>query len=164
MLRDRYVGPEHDIDALLQLPAGTFGQAYARFMTDNQLSVDYYPRSEPTDDLMYFKLRVLQTHDLWHVMLGAAPDLPGELEVIGFTIGQLERTLRRERLAVAFLYMMAVAYLTHSIIHPNWKFGVAWRRFWCGRSTGLTIRPLFSVKWERMWDQPIAELRAKYMV
>ena len=135
MLEARFLSTDHDIARLLQSPEGTFGHAYAHFITDNGLSVDYLTRREPSDDLMYFRARMAQTHDLWHVLLGAAPDVPGELEVIGFSIGQLERTLRGE-LAVAFFYMMAFAYLVHTIsTHPS-AFLSSARRFFQGRRKG----------------------------
>jgi ubiquinone biosynthesis protein Coq4 len=164
MLESRFLSTDHDIAALLQCPAGTFGHAYAHFITDNNLSVDYYPRAEVSDDLMYFRARMLQMHDLWHVLLGAAPDVPGELEVIGFSIGQLERTLRRERLAVAFFYMMAVAYLTHTAIVRPRAFLTRARRFLQGRKTGLELRPFFAVQWERLWRVPLEMVRATCVV
>jgi ubiquinone biosynthesis protein Coq4 len=158
MLESRFLSTDHDIPRLLQSPEGTFGHAYARFITDNHLSVDYYPRREASDDLMYFRARMLQMHDLWHVLLGAAPDVPGELEVIGFSIGQMERTLHRE-LAVAFFYMMAVAYLVHTAAVRPRALLSSTRRFLDGRRKGRELRPFFAVQWESYWGVPLTRLR-----
>lgn len=159
MLESRFLSMDHDIARLLQCDPGSFGHAYARFITDNQLSVDYYPRTEASDDLLYFRARMLQMHDLWHVLLGAAPDVPGELEVIGFSIGQLERTLRGE-LAVAFFYMMAVAYLAHTAATRPSALVSSARRFLQGRHRGRSLRPFFAVRWEELWNVPLETVRA----
>ncbi len=163
MLASRYLGPTPDIASLLRSPEGSLGNAYAHFIADNNLSADYYPHAESTDDLAYFKSRMLQLHDIWHVLIGAPPNLPGELQVIGFTIGQLERTLRRERIAIAFLYMMTVAYLVNSVVNPAWKLADAWRHFRDGRRQGLTTRPLFAIRWEEMWGVPLERVRALHV-
>ncbi|PKA48478.1 Ubiquinone biosynthesis protein COQ4 like, mitochondrial [Apostasia shenzhenica] len=70
------------------LPANTFGAAYAQFMGSRNFSPDDRPpvRFMDTDELAYVATRAREVHDFWHVLFGLPTNLMGEsaLKVVEF--------------------------------------------------------------------------------
>ncbi|PQP91660.1 ubiquinone biosynthesis protein COQ4 homolog mitochondrial [Prunus yedoensis var. nudiflora] len=70
------------------LPANTFGAAYAKFMGSRNFSPDDRPpvRFMETDELAYVAMRAREVHDFWHTLFGLPTNLMGEsaLKVIEF--------------------------------------------------------------------------------
>lgn len=70
------------------LPANTFGAAYARFMGSRNFSPDDRPpvRFMDTDELAYVAMRAREVHDFWHTLFDLPTNLIGEsaLKVIEF--------------------------------------------------------------------------------
>ena len=70
------------------LPANTFGAAYAKFMGSRNFSPDDRPpvRFMETDELAYVAMRAREVHDFWHTLFDLPTNLMGEsaLKVIEF--------------------------------------------------------------------------------
>ncbi|KAG5240207.1 Ubiquinone biosynthesis protein [Salix suchowensis] len=70
------------------LPANTFGAAYARFMGSRNFSPDDRPpvRFMETEELAYVAMRAREVHDFWHTLFALPTNLIGEsaLKVIEF--------------------------------------------------------------------------------
>ncbi|KAJ8900446.1 hypothetical protein K2173_025223 [Erythroxylum novogranatense] len=70
------------------LPANTFGAAYARFMGSRNFCPDERPpvRFMETDELAYVAMRAREVHDFWHTLFDLPTNLIGEstLKVIEF--------------------------------------------------------------------------------
>src|SRR3989344_4649119 len=81
-----------DIPALLRLPEGTLGRAYAELMTTRGLSPDFYPPIPIVSKAKYYRLHLYQTHDLWHVVTGFQANPAGELGLQAFYYAQNERS------------------------------------------------------------------------
>lgn len=83
-------GRSVDWSRLRALPASTLGGAYTRYLDDNHLDPDLFhaPPGLP-EPARFVAQRIRQTHDIWHVLTGYAPDVPGELALQGFTFAQL---------------------------------------------------------------------------
>ncbi len=98
-----------DLRDLRRLPRGTFGHEYARWMTENGFRPSLGPPirlpSRPGHDpeLRYLQERIVQVHDLWHVLTGYNRDAAGELGLLAFTLGQT----RSPRLAEALMRIAA---------------------------------------------------------
>lgn len=79
-----------DFARLRSLPETTLGGAYARYLGDNGLDPDLFQPPPGLPEVPRFVAqRIRQTHDIWHVLTGYAPDVPGELALQGFTFAQL---------------------------------------------------------------------------
>lgn len=81
--------PRQDLESLRQLPDGTFGREYARFLEANGIS-PLVPSSaiiERFHDNPYV-LRYATTHDLHPLLCGFDAGLAGEAGVFAFTVGQ----------------------------------------------------------------------------
>jgi ubiquinone biosynthesis protein COQ4 len=79
-----------DLHELLRLPHGVFGHELARWMIDSGLepaSVGFAPSTDSSDQ-DYLARRLIEVHDLWHVLTGYNSDLAGEFGVLAFTLGQ----------------------------------------------------------------------------
>src|SRR5262249_26158167 len=66
-----------DLDALLALPEGTLGRAYATFLRSRGLTPEVFdapPEGVPDPKVAYVIQRARQTHDLWHVVTGCETD------------------------------------------------------------------------------------------
>src|SRR5215813_9724644 len=87
--RVHHYDPAHDLAALRELPNGTLGREYARFLDANGIEplvisaeVKERFRTNP------YALRYTVTHDLHHVLAGFDTGLAGEAGVVAFNLGQ----------------------------------------------------------------------------
>jgi ubiquinone biosynthesis protein COQ4 len=138
-----------DLDALRRLPDGTLGREYTRFLDDNGITPDAFESLPDVGDprAAYVMLRLRQTHDLWHVLTGYAPDVRGEILLQAFTYAQLR--------APSALIIAAFGTLRFAFKWPGQ--GKALREaFARGERTGA----LATFRWENHWATPVTELRA----
>ena len=139
-----------DLDALRRLPDGTLGREYTRFLDDNGITPDAFETLPDVGDprAAYTMLRLRQTHDLWHVLTGYAPDVRGEILLQAFTYAQLRAP---SALLIATLGTLRWAF--------TWRGqGRALREaFARGKRTGT----LATFRWEDHWATPVEELRER---
>jgi ubiquinone biosynthesis protein COQ4 len=135
-----------DFERLRALPADTLGGAYARYLDDNGLDPDLFqPPPGLPEVARTLATRIRQTHDVWHVLTGYAPDVPGELALQGFTFAQL-------RMPSSFL----IATLGTAIKAP-----AEMRRVWDGYRRGRDAAFLPPVRFEAHWERPLDALRVE---
>ena len=159
LLRDRpeLSSEQVDYDHLRTLPADTLGGAYVRHLDDNGLSADY--QAAPTryvedEDMAYLMRRFRQTHDVWHALTGLGTKGHEEVIIHAFSWGQM-------RLPVSAL-VIVFGTLKHIVIEARWR---ALRHALLeAYRNGRDAAPLLTVHWEKMWDQPLAEVRERYGV
>lgn len=85
-----------DPDWLAQFGPGTVGEAYRRFMQDEDLSAEGLAMqsrmTEPSIDdphvLAWYGRRLRDIHDVWHVLTGYGRDALGEACVVSFSYSQ----------------------------------------------------------------------------
>jgi ubiquinone biosynthesis protein COQ4 len=148
-----------DRAALRELPAGSFGRAYAEFMDAAQLDPQglieadqaaeaRHPRQEPIDaDRQYYGERLRDMHDLWHVLTGYGRDEAGEAANLAFTHAQIPN------FGVALIVLAAAVIGTTepSLAWPRYLYR-AWRR---GRAASL----LSVAAYEDLLPLPLEEVR-----
>lgn len=146
--------PRIDLDALSELPEGSFGRAYADHMRGHKLTP--FQVSEGFDPEMLrrntFAARYAVTHDIFHVLLGFDMRLPGEMGVLAFAVAQGYARVQRVALALALL------------LYPVMAPFEAPRTFRCFREgwrLGKSAKFMLGVRFEERWEQPIAELRTE---
>ena len=143
-----------DRSALLALPAGSLGRAYADFVSREQLSADGLVeasveggrRLDIGDERRLFSERLRDMHDLWHVVTGYGRDLVGEAALLAFSYAQT-----RNR-GIGFI--VAVAWLRAG------RAGAAFRRtIEDGYRRGRTSEWLPAADWEALLSRPVGEVR-----
>ena len=151
-----------DRAALEQMPAGSFGRAYADFMRAGNLTADGLvaadqeaernsnrPPEEVDPDLRFFGERNRDMHDLWHVLTGYGRDEAGEAANLAFTQAQLPSP------GIA-LIVLAAAVLGPKDLTLSWPryLYAAWRR---GKRTSL----LTAAAYEELLPLPLEEVRRR---
>lgn len=136
-----------DWDALRALPDGTLGREYARYLDEHHLDPDLFqapPGLPPT--VAWLAQRIRQTHDIWHVLTGCAPDVPGEIALQAFTYGQMG--------------MPSAGLIA---LFGTLRFGLRHRRLARdvvrGVAHGRRARFLATVVFEDRWARPLGEVR-----
>ncbi|HKA86495.1 MAG TPA: Coq4 family protein [Haliangiales bacterium] len=154
-LRPELCSDQVDYDALRRLPADSLGGRYVRHLDGNGLSADYQAaatRYVVDDDVAYLMRRFRQTHDVWHALVNLGIAGWEEVTIHAFSLGQLH-------LPVSWMILFFGG-IKHGVLERRWHAltDVMPRAYRAGRAA----RPLMPVIWEKMWDEPIAAVRARY--
>lgn len=149
LMEERYLGPDVDLDALLQLPHGTLGHTYATVLTALGYDPNFYRRQDVKTDEDWVIMRARKTHDIVHVVTGFGPT-GGELGVLSIA-------------AVQMSFPMPIVLQTASLgfalrRHPE-RLEQITHQIARGMSIGLEAKPLIAQRWEEGWDKPMAQWR-----
>jgi len=148
--------PQYDIEALAKLPADTLGGAYGRHMLANNLQADFYDDVPPRHRMHYLRLRIRQTHDVWHVLTGLGTDEFDEVALQAFYSGQFPNSTGA---------IIAVAAFLKSILRGRFdELGKHMESFAEGYCAGKRSGSLIAVKWEELWTEKLEVLRARYSI
>lgn len=151
MLREQpAIDSKHvDFDALRQLPGGTLGREYVRFLDDHGLDPDLFQKPPGVPEIpAYVSQRLRQLHDVWHVLTGIAPDVPGELELQAFTFAQTGA-------ALSFLIGF------FGTLRWSWQDPTLPLQVMRGYRLGKQAAFLPVVRVEELWDLPLEAVRAR---
>jgi ubiquinone biosynthesis protein Coq4 len=152
MIDERYLRTkEHDLDALLQLPANTLGYAFARNLTDKGFDPDYFRKREIKNDIDYVLMRLRQTHDIWHVITGFDTDPVGELGVKAVEVAQTRRPMAA---------VVSCGGVMRFLLHDPENLGKVLAAVSAGYQMGIKSKLLLAQRWEDHWDRPLDEWRA----
>lgn len=156
MWQRRYCAPRYEVDELLDLPAHTLGGAYARHMKACKLRPDFFEDVPPRHCMHFLRLRLRQTHDIWHVLAGFGTDEFGEVGLQGFYFAQFTNGQSALILASAVLKSVLRGRFGDLELHLD--------AFCEGYRNGKLAASLLAVEWERMWDRDLAALRRELRV
>jgi len=141
-----------DFAALGRLPADTLGGAFARHLSSRGLSPDIFkapPGIPPA--LAYLGQRMRQSHDIWHVLTGYDTTIDDELALLAFSHGQSGMP------GPAVLAVLGgLRWLPR---HPG-----VFRKILDGYRRGKAARSLITARWERMWEEPLAVVRERFVI
>lgn len=155
LIRTRYFGPEHDLDALGKLPPGTLGREFADFMARFQLSAAIFPKvltDGSDDDINYLRLRGRQSHDIHHLVLGIPPSKFGEMMISAFYIAQNQLPLSQ--------LLIGIGLLTSLLKYPE-RVDDFYSCVARGFTMGKRCKPsVFGIRYEELWEKPLADVRA----
>ncbi|BGP27318.1 Ubiquinone biosynthesis protein [Rhodotorula toruloides] len=153
--RPRITSTSISLPELASLPPGTFGRAYSDWLARNRVTPDTRDpvRYIPDPDLAYVMQRYRESHDFYHVLLGFGVSLPAELVVkwfelanFGLPVAALSGIFGPLRMDKSERDRLCKTYGT-----------------WALRAGGKADC-LISVYWEKEWETPVEELRARYGV
>ncbi len=148
-------------ERLRELPAGTLGREYARFLDNEGISAEGLvdASEEHVDDAVFLderarclSNRLRDTHDLWHVVTGYQRDLFGEHALLAFSYAQTRNP------GIGFIVVMAAI--------RRWREGekevipLAWEGYRRGRRAAFFV----AADWEGMLEMALDEVREKLRV
>ena len=156
------LGALSDRETLRDLPDGTLGREYARFMDAEQISAEGLAQASlqdqpqdpsplgPEADVLGERLRDM--HDLWHVTTGYGRDLLGEAALLAFSYAQT----RNRGIGV----IVAVA------LYKMWRGGAkeAVELVRGGYHRGRKARLLPAADWEALLVLPLDQVRRQLEV
>ena len=147
--------PELDVARLAELPDGTLGREYARFIRDNGIDPlgDLLALGAPTNLLEYAFRRAYKLHDVMHVVLGCDTSVLGEVRIVSFSVGQAgAEDGRAADLALAVLLLHLALRRVHEF-KPAIELAEEWMRL--GQRSKLYV----GVRLEDQLSRPVAEAR-----
>jgi ubiquinone biosynthesis protein COQ4 len=155
--RPRLCSATVDFAALRDLPEGTLGREYAEHLERCGLDPDALttPVTRSADPLANYLLeRVRQTHDIWHTVLGLGVQGHEEVLVHAFQWPQLRMPYSALVVVFGALKHMALEGRLATLRHALGEAVAA----------GRAAAPLAAIRWERRWQQPLAQVRAELRI
>ncbi len=137
---------------------GTLGHAFHRLIVDNGFDIEvldpdsvvgYHPVIDPTSR------RILQTHEIWHLVAGYSTSALHEVAISGFQLAQFGHGYSRDFLATSFTITATTMPVLAPVVLQATLEG--WRH---GRRTP----PMMLVDWDTLWDEPLDAIRARHGV
>lgn len=146
------------LDDLAICPPGSLGHAFYRLILDNKFDLEVLDRdalalSALMPPLNYLNTRILQAHDLWHIVGGYEVTKLHEIAISAFQLAQFGHSY--SAMFLAFV-MTTAAYgepagfsLAMDTIVSAWKHG---------RETP----PMMRITWEEVWQRSAQSIRDEY--
>ena len=148
------------LEALARCPQDSLGATFHALIVDNGFDLEVLDREtlgleKLPAPLPYLNARILQCHDLWHIVAGYRTTALHEVAISAFQLAQFGHHYSSMFLGmvlarVAFEQPQGGKLMLDTIL-------TAWAH---GRRTP----PLLGVNWPAVWDLPVAEVRAKLRV
>lgn len=141
--------------ALARCPAGSLGGEFHALIVENGFDLEVLDRealglSRLPTPLDYLNARILQCHDLWHILAGYRTTGLHEVAISGFQLAQFGHGY-----SAMFLAMVVTRTAFGGSGSPLMLDTIlsAWAH---GRRTP----PLLGLDWEGLWDMPVEAVRA----
>jgi len=151
-----------EIETLKDTPEGSLGQTFYRLITDNNFDVEVLDPTSlfgPADPNMtpaeWMNRRILQLHDIIHLVAGYQQIGEDEVAISGFQLAQIGQAYSAWFLSVSTLitslYFPAAVAAILELSLTGWKHG---------RET----KPLILVDWESQWSEQISTIRQMHNI
>ena len=150
--------PKLTLETLEALPDGSLGNEYYRLIVDNDFHLEVLDRESIGFDntkpaLQYLNLRILQMHDVWHIVGGYRTTILQEVGISSFSLAQFNHNYSAMLITTA-----AVSALKNS---PE-AFGLAMQIISEGWLHGRTTPYFMDIEWENVWHLPVSEIHARF--
>jgi len=142
-------------ERLLAMGPGTLGYEFIQFLKKHNLQALDYTWDPKLTDEEYLIRRVVQTHDLWHVILGYSTSELDEIEINSFMLAQMFWPPAGFYLGGYILRQMFKQPL--SVVDVVSVIARGWYR-------GKAAKPFFAVEWENQFERPVSEIRKELVV
>jgi ubiquinone biosynthesis protein Coq4 len=149
-----------NLDDLAGQPAGSLGAAFHALIVDNKFDLEVLDRdalglSALPKPLDYLNTRILQAHDLWHIVAGYDTTALHEIALSAFQMAQFGHNYSAMFLAVTS---------TSLALAPPEGFGVVMDVILTAYAHGRETPPLIAVPWEDIWSLDADAIRSRYGV
>jgi ubiquinone biosynthesis protein Coq4 len=147
-----------DLNELGRCPENSLGNILYRMVVDQGFDLEVLDRdqialSELPKCLAYLNTRILQMHDVWHLVAGYQTTGTHEIAISGFQLAQFGHNYSAMFLgmgaALSVLEKPAGFSLFMQLISESWQHGRA-------------TTPMMDIAWEDEWTSTLPEIREKY--
>ena len=143
---------------LAACPKGSLGEEFYRLIVDNNFDLEVLDRdvlglSRLPPPLDYLNTRMLQTHDLWHIVAGYRTTKLHEVAISGFQMAQFGH-------GYSALFLALVS--TISAFHDVPPFGLMMDTILGAWVHGRRTPSMLLIPWEKEWTETTTSIRARY--
>jgi ubiquinone biosynthesis protein COQ4 len=158
LFREGY-DPALEPERLAQLPDGTLGREYARFIRANAIDPlgNLLALSRPKNLLEYQFWRAYKLHDVLHVVLGCDASVLGEVPIVAYSLGQARSTGVRAPAMALVVLLLHMALRKPEQFAPAIRLAADWMR------RGEETAAYASHRLEDWMERPVAEVRARVL-
>ncbi len=148
------------MDQLAAQPQGSLAREFHDLIVDNKFDLEVLDRDElglsdlPTP-LAYLNTRILQAHDLWHIVAGYETTSLHEVAISAFQLAQFGHSYSAQFLPIPFGAATVGAQSGFKVVADT-VFS-AWRH---GRET----HPMMLINWESEWNQSTQDIRKSFSI
>ena len=147
-----------DIDALGRLPEGSLGNELYRMLVDNNFDAEVLDREvigleNLTPALRYVNTRILQMHDVWHLVAGYQTTSLHEIAISAFQLAQFGHNY-------SSMFLATVA--TMSCCKTPAGFGLLMQNITEAWRHGRVTPALMPIQWESEWHETSEQIRARH--
>jgi ubiquinone biosynthesis protein Coq4 len=170
IIEERYIGPEYNLEEMLELPANTLGYTYAKLMSTKKLHPHFYrDRKSIGSETDYVTMRVRKTHDMYHIISGFDMHV-GEIGAIALNVAQYGYPSFM-LLELISLIMACFPGLNGEAELKKGKTSTdeflsyeVFDTLSLGIKMGRECKPLFPVKFENMYNRDLKDVRKELNV
>ncbi|MGN6149539.1 MAG: Coq4 family protein [Rhizomicrobium sp.] len=146
------------LDDLAKCPIGSLGNAFYRLITDNKFDLEVLDRDALAlgtlmPPLNYLNTRILQAHDLWHIVGGYDVTQLHEIAISAFQLAQFGHSY-----SAMFLAFIAAA----SADGEAAGFTLAMETIVSAWKHGRETPPMMRIEWENVWQRSAQSIREEY--
>jgi ubiquinone biosynthesis protein Coq4 len=154
----RPVPPPLRLETLAALPDGSLGHDFWRLITENKFDLEVLDREaiglqHLSPALRYLNTRILQMHDVWHLVGGYRTTALHEIAISAFQLAQFGHNYSAMFLATVTTATWCNVPLALGILLQT--IAEAWRH-------GRTTPPFMAIPWEEEWHRPVAAIRERH--
>lgn len=146
------------LDILGAQPEGSLGHDFYRLIVDNNFNLEVLDREAIglralPHALAYLNMRILQMHDVWHLMGGYRTTVLQEIGISAFQLAQFGH---------GYSGMLIGVSAAAAAVNSPQAFGLAMQIIAEGWAHGRTTPSFMAIEWEKEWHLPIADIRARH--
>ena len=150
--------PMITLAGLASLPEGSLGRALLAMWTENQFDPEVLDRdaiglADLSPALRYLNTRILQMHDVWHLVAGYRTTSLHEMAISSFQLAQFGHN---------YSAMFLATVLCMSCLRQPAGFPLLMQNFAEGWRHGCQAPKFMEIEWESEWHLDIASIRQKY--
>lgn len=154
----RSMPPRLALADLAKQPDGSLGNAFYRLIVDNGFDLEVLDRdalalASLPPALRYLNTRILQMHDVWHLVGGYRTTALHEIAISAFQLAQF---------AHGYSAMFLATVVAGVALQSPQGAGVLLQTIAEGTAHGIASPSFMAIAWEEEWHLPIAEIRARH--
>lgn len=149
-----------DMSALANCPQDSLGYALHRLILDNGYDPEVLARDDLGFDelphvLHYLNARILQMHEVWHLVAGYRTTAFGEIAISAYQLAQFGH---------AYSSMFLAAAMAIGTFNEPRGFNVLMQIITEGWQHGRESPVMMDIDWEQEWDSSLDVIRTRYSI